>query len=378
MNEWEKWSDDRVAMLQTDFLAWYHAHRRNLPWRYDQEPYRIWISEIMLQQTRVETVIDYYYRFMEALPDLKALAEVPEERLLKLWEGLGYYSRARNLQAAAKTIMTEYDGRFPETIETIRSLKGIGPYTAGAIGSIAFGLPEPAIDGNVMRVVSRLFCIDADIAKPASRKIFDAAMRRIIDQKQPGDFNQALMDLGSAICTPSAPNCAICPLADFCQANALGRQTDFPVKSKKQPPKPVYYIAEIIENEAGAVLLSQRQNSGLLAGMWHFPLRELTEQEYQKMRTPDRDLFSFLAAEESTDLQKELYLGKKRLIGEITHIFSHLKWHVLVIACGIDEKRPLAKNQRWVAEADFSDYVFPKPQQKILAVWEKYKNQGNH
>ncbi|MGO3728370.1 MAG: A/G-specific adenine glycosylase, partial [Enterococcus viikkiensis] len=172
---WENWTTEEIAEFQADFLAWYQQEKRNLPWRYNHDPYRIWISEIMLQQTRVDTVIDYFYRFMEEFPTIKELAEAPEEKLLKVWEGLGYYSRARNLQAAAKQILEEFDGDFPTTVEAIRSLKGIGPYTAGAISSIAFEIPEPAIDGNVMRVVSRLFCIEADIAKASSRGIFDEA-----------------------------------------------------------------------------------------------------------------------------------------------------------------------------------------------------------
>ncbi len=169
----------------------------------------------MLQQTRVDTVIDYFYRFMEWFPTIEEFANAPEEKLLKAWEGFGYYSRARNIQAAAKQIMSEFDGKMPQTPEEISSLKGIGPYTTGAIASIAFGLPEPAVDGNVMRVVSRLFCIEADIAKASSRKIFDEAMRKIIDEKHPGEFNQAMMDLGSAICTPTSPKCETCRSKPF-------------------------------------------------------------------------------------------------------------------------------------------------------------------
>lgn len=169
---WEAWSPEKVSLFQEDFLAWYEREKRNLPWRANTDAYRIWISEIMLQQTRVDTVIDYFYRFMEWFPTIQDLAEAPDDKLLKAWEGLGYYSRARNLKVAAQQIVSEFGGKMPDTIEDIRSLKGIGPYTAGAIGSITFNLPEPAIDGNVMRVVSRLFEIDADIAKASSRKVF--------------------------------------------------------------------------------------------------------------------------------------------------------------------------------------------------------------
>ena len=222
--EWEKWTSEQKKEFQRIFIEWYEKEKRNLPWRYNQDPYRIWISEIMLQQTRVDTVIDYFYRFMEWFPTIESLANAPEEKLLKAWEGLGYYSRVRNIQTAAKQIMTEYGGEMPRTPEEISKLKGIGPYTTGAISSIAFGLPEPAIDGNVMRVVSRLFCIEEDIAKASSRKTFDEAMRSIIDENHPGEFNQALMDLGSAICTPTSPLCEECPIQAFCLAKQQGKQ----------------------------------------------------------------------------------------------------------------------------------------------------------
>lgn len=244
---WEAWSPEKVSSFQEDFLAWYEREKRNLPWRANTDAYRIWISEIMLQQTRVDTVIDYFYRFMEWFPTIQDLAEAPDDKLLKAWEGLGYYSRARNLKVAAQQIVSEFGGKMPDTIEDIRSLKGIGPYTAGAIGSIAFNLPEPAIDGNVMRVVSRLFEIDADIAKASSRKVFEAAMLKIIDRERPGDFNQALMDLGSAVCTPTSPKCESCPLQQYCAAYQVDKMTAYPVKSKKVKPKDVYYVGTIIE-----------------------------------------------------------------------------------------------------------------------------------
>lgn len=177
---WETWNDDKLHAFQEDFIVWYEKEKRNLPWRVNLDPYRIWISEIMLQQTRVDTVIDYYYRFMEWFPTIQDLADAPEDKLLKAWEGLGYYSRARNLKVAAQQIVTEFNGQMPNSIEEIRQLKGIGPYTAGAIGSIAFNLPEPAVDGNVMRVVSRLFEIDADIAKAGSRKYLKKRCIRLL------------------------------------------------------------------------------------------------------------------------------------------------------------------------------------------------------
>ena len=378
---WEEWSPEKVEQFQEAFLTWYQKEKRNLPWRYNQDPYRVWISEIMLQQTRVDTVIDYYYRFMEAFPTIADLAAAPEDKLLKIWEGLGYYSRARNLQAAAQQILAEFNGKMPDTIDEIRSLKGIGPYTAGAIGSISFKLPEPAIDGNVMRVVSRLFCIEADIAKASSRKVFDEAMRKIISHDEPGDFNQAMMDLGSSICTPTSPSCEECPIQSFCLAYKEQRQTDFPVKSKKMKPKDVYYVAGIIENQQQEFLLQQRPDSGLLASMWLFPLEEISQARFSELKssyTEDLTLFSSeLVAEDSPMIFPDYpVVWQKKILGEVTHVFSHLRWHILVFY-GRTNKN-LEDGAAWVKRRDFKDFVFPKPQQKMLEVWENNQATGNH
>lgn len=374
--QWETWDEEKIKTFQETFLTWYHKEKRNLPWRATNDPYEIWISEIMLQQTRVETVIGYFYRFMEQFPTIQDLAAAEEQKLLKVWEGLGYYSRARNLKAAAQQIVAEFDGEMPQSIEEIRSLKGIGPYTAGAIGSIAFGLPEPAIDGNVMRVVSRLFCIEADIAKASSRRPFDEAMRTIISPDEPGEFNQALMDLGSRICTPTTPKCEECPIGQYCLAYAENRQTDFPVKSKKAKPKDVYYIAGAIEDQ-GSFLLVQRPETGLLASMWHFPLVEVTKEQYdalQRTWVKEEQLQLDLIAEEDA---LEIFPGlpvvwQKRHFGEITHIFSHLKWHVLLFYGRKRGEIPL-QDSEWAAKESFENYVFPKPQQKLVEQLKKYQ-----
>lgn len=389
MNNWEQLSSQEIKKLQEDFLNWYEENRRNLPWRENHDPYRIWISEIMLQQTRVVTVIDYFYRFMAAFPDIATLAGAPEEQLLKMWEGLGYYSRVRNIQAAAKEIVEKYNGQMPTTLPEIASLKGIGPYTAGAIASIAFGLPEPAIDGNVMRVVSRLFEIEEDIAKPASRKVFDQAMRQILPESAPGDFNQAMMDLGSSICTPTNPQCASCPLQQYCLAYQNGQQENYPVKTKKQPPKPMYYLAYAIENSKGEYLLEQRPDTGLLAKMWTFPLMEVTKDAYQEYQNTYKtgqlafeELEVDLVAEDSlvalpgldTDVGEIIW--QTRHLGEITHIFSHLKWHVLLFYGRLVESKDLPERGQWVAKEDFSSLVFPKLQQKLVTLLQK--NIGNN
>ncbi len=387
--EWEKWTDEETKEFQDQFIQWYEQEKRNLPWRYNRDPYRIWISEIMLQQTRVDTVIDYFYRFMEWFPTIEELATAPEEKLLKAWEGLGYYSRARNIQAAAKQIMSEFDGKMPQTPEEISSLKGIGPYTTGAIASIAFGLPEPAVDGNVMRVVSRLFCIEADIAKASSRKIFDEAMRKIIDETYPGEFNQAMMDLGSAICTPTSPKCEACPIQAFCLANKRGIQTSFPVKTKKAKPKNVYYISAALQNHSGAYYFEERDSQKLLANMWTFPMVEVTQEEYERLKKEweakqEVDLFDDLVAEDGKELlfeKQELFIWQTRHLGEVTHVFSHLKWHVLLFYGRATEEAEQEftenKTSKWLKPAAFDSVVFPKVQMKLVEQLEKNRNNRN-
>ena len=387
--EWEKWTDKETKEFQDQFIQWYEQEKRNLPWRYNRDPYRIWISEIMLQQTRVDTVIDYFYRFMEWFPTIEELATAPEEKLLKAWEGLGYYSRARNIQAAAKQIMSEFDGKMPQTPEEISSLKGIGPYTTGAIASIAFGLPEPAVDGNVMRVVSRLFCIEADIAKASSRKIFDEAMRKIIDETYPGEFNQAMMDLGSAICTPTSPKCEACPIQAFCLANKRGIQTSFPVKTKKAKPKDVYYISAALQNHSGAYYFEERDSQKLLANMWTFPMVEVTQEEYERLKKEweakqEVDLFDDLVAEDGKELpfeKQELFIWQTRHLGEVTHVFSHLKWHVLLFYGRATEEAEQEftenKTSKWLKPAAFDSVVFPKVQMKLVEQLEKNRNNRN-
>lgn len=346
----------------------------------------------MLQQTRVDTVIDYFYRFMEWFPTIEELANAPEEKLLKAWEGLGYYSRARNIQAAAKQIMSEFGGEMPQTVAEISSLKGIGPYTTGAIASIAFDLPEPAIDGNVMRVVSRLFCIEEDIAKASSRKVFDEAVRSIIDEEHPGEFNQAFMDLGSAICTPTSPKCEICPIQSFCLANKRGIQANFPVKTKKAKPKDVYYVAAAIQDQAGSFYLEKRTSQKLLADMWTFPLVEVTLERYQELQQEwasvvdnQPNLFDeLLVAEKQIDLpfaHQETVVWQKRHLGEVVHVFSHLKWHVLLFygraTSRTNQLLPETEAALWTDEAKFAQFVFPKVQMKLVEQLEKNRNNRN-
>lgn len=379
------WSERKILAFQQAFLIWYHREKRQLPWREYRDPYAIWVSEIMLQQTRVETVIGYYYRFMAEFPTIDDLANAPEDKLLKIWEGLGYYSRARNLQLAAKQIVATFGGKFPQKVEEIASLKGIGPYTTGAIASIAFGLPEPAIDGNVMRVTSRLFGLSDDIAKASTRKIFDYYLRQILSAEEPGEMNQAFMDLGSSICTPTSPECERCPIKQVCYAYETKQTNQFPVKSKKQKPKNQYYIAAAIENSQKEFAIVKRPENGLLANMWLFPMQEVNESEYRHLaatwnkKENEQQLDLGLVAEEDTievaDYFKGNIVWQTRHLGEITHVFSHLKWHVLLFygrQVGMDE----LLDASWVKMADFPNYVFPKPQQKLVEELNKNRQQS--
>ena len=295
-----------LEQLPIPLLVWYRENARVLPWRSHPTPYRVWVSEIMLQQTRVAAVLDYYRRFLEAAPTVADLAALPEDQLMKLWQGLGYYSRARNLQKAARQIMETFGGVFPNTYENIRSLAGVGDYTAGAISSIAFHLPVPAVDGNVLRVTARVCGDSGDITTPAMKKRVTQALARIIPLDAPGDFNQAMMELGATVCLPNgAPLCDRCPAAAFCAAHRAGRETDFPVK----PPKKGRRVEEravwlIFRN--GRLALRRRPEKGLLAGLWECPNDLLAEGE--SPRCPVAGEAAFAAA------------GK--------HIFTHIEWHM--------------------------------------------------
>lgn len=371
------WEEDKILSFRQKLLAWYDENKRDLPWRRSKNPYHIWVSEIMLQQTRVDTVIPYYERFLDWFPTVESLANAPEERLLKAWEGLGYYSRVRNMQTAAQQIMSEYEGKFPSTYEGISSLKGIGPYTAGAISSIAFNLPQPAVDGNVMRVLARLFEVNHDIGNPSNRKIFQAMMEVLIDPDRPGDFNQALMDLGSDIEAPVNPRPEESPVKDFSAAYQHGTMDCYPIKAPKKKPIPIFLKALVVQNSQGQFLLEKNESEKLLAGFWHFPLIEVDDFSDQ---TQDLDLFSQVAEpilelgpspQESFEQDYDLKVEWQDLrFEEVKHIFSHRKWHIQIIAGRVAETQEYADREvLWLSPEEFSNYPLAKPQQKI---WQAY------
>lgn len=368
------WEDEKIASFREKLLAWYDANKRDLPWRRTQDPYKIWISEIMLQQTRVDTVIPYYERFLDWFPTVADLAQAPEERLLKAWEGLGYYSRVRNMQKAAQQIMEDHGGVFPSSYEKISKLKGIGPYTAGAIASIAFGLPEPAVDGNVMRVLARLFEVDYDIGVPTNRKIFQAMMEILIDPDRPGDFNQALMDLGSDIESPVNPRPEESPVKEFSAAYQHGTMDRYPIKAPKKKPVPVYLTAFIIMDNQGRYLLEKNEREGLLSGFWHFPLIEvdsLSENLGQLSLLDGQghvlDNPEILSFEQDYDLAID---WQDRSYPIVQHVFSHRKWQVQLRYGLVKEgEQESSESTVWLTPEEFSNYPFAKPQQKI---WEAF------
>ena len=264
-------SDNAIGLMPSLLLAWYDRNARVLPWRSDPKPYRVWVSEIMLQQTRVEAMLPYFERFLAALPDVAALAAADEPILMKLWQGLGYYSRARNLQKAARIVMEQHGGELPADWQALRQLPGIGDYTAGAIASIAFGLPEPAVDGNVLRVLSRVLASGEDIALSEVKKRFAGLIHAILPSDRPGDFNQALMDLGATVCLPNGmPLCADCPLSGLCRAFELGTAEALPVKAVKKP-RVVSERTVFVIRCGDEALLALRPSRGLLAGLWELP-----------------------------------------------------------------------------------------------------------
>lgn len=300
-------------------LDWYRVSARDLPWRHTTDPYRIWISEIMLQQTRVEAVKPYYERFLLAFPTLRDLANAPEEKLFKLWEGLGYYSRARNLQKAARVVMEQYDGRMPADESLLRKLPGIGDYTAGAIASIAFGIRAPAVDGNVLRVLSRLCGSDADISLSETKKRWNELLRPVIPADA-GSFNQSLIELGATVCVPNGePQCERCPLAPWCIAKQKELTDRLPVRAAKKARR-IELLTVLLIRDGDRTALHKRPAKGLLAGLYELP-----------------NLPGHLSSEELPNRIREMGFDPLRVtpLESAKHIFTHIEWHMIGYAVQI-------------------------------------------
>ncbi len=359
-------ANENKKYFSTELLKWYHKERRDLPWRRSRDPYHIWVSEIMLQQTRVDTVIPYFHRFVDRFPSLHELAEAPEEDVLKHWEGLGYYSRARNLQFAAREVVEQYGGEVPSGKKEVSSLKGVGPYTAGAILSIAYNQPEPAVDGNVMRVLSRYFSLEDDIARPSTRIGMEGLAQELIPDGEAADFNQALMELGAMVCTPKSPSCPECPVTKLCLGRLEGRERELPVKTKAKPPKPVYRLAALVEGtgqHAGKVLVRQRPDTGLLARMWELPHIEVPDLAAWESLMPGRQRLEEALAEDGVRIR-----ATGHIVGDAQHIFTHLIWNIKVLAAVASEEKYVTDrtSYKWVGPTDFENYVWPNVFRKLL------------
>lgn len=345
-------SEADLRNIVKPLVNWYRENKRDLPWRHNPDAYRVWISEIMLQQTRVEAVKGYYDRFLKALPTVKDLAEAEEDKLLKLWEGLGYYNRVRNMQKAAQQIMVDHAGMFPDTYEEILQLKGIGNYTAGAISAFAYGIPKPAVDGNVLRVISRITGSYEDIMKQSVRKKIESALEQVIPTDAASDFNQGLIELGAIVCVPNGgPKCEQCPVKEYCIAHAENLTAEIPVKKKAKARK-IEERTVLIFKDGKQIAIRKRPAKGLLAGLYEFP-----------------NLEGKLSMDEVTEYSKKIGLMPVRVqeLSEAKHIFSHIEWHMIGYEVIVDE----------LEKTNEKGFLFIHPEQikkeySIPSAFEKY------
>lgn len=351
--------------LRQKLLSWYDEHKREMPWRDCGNPYKIWVSEIMLQQTRVEQATPYFERFMEHFPTVYDLAEAEQQEVLKVWEGLGYYSRARHMHSAAQLVVEEYDGRVPDTWEDITELKGVGPYTASAILSIAYQKKHAVVDGNVIRVLSRYLGIEDDVRSTTTKNAIQDAADQLISEERPGDFNQAIMELGATVCTPGNPDCEHCPLRSGCVAYRQAKTDEIPYKSpaKKRPHHQIG--VGIVMNEDEEVLIALRPEDAMLGGLWEFPGGKQNGEETME-ETVVRELREELGVEVSVS----------RPFMKLDHAYSHFKITMHAYLCELRDGNPKPKTSqeiRWIKIDELSDYPFPKANRKLT---EKLMNLG--
>lgn len=351
---------DDYSALHEALIAWFAAHREDLPWRRNRDPYAVWVSEIMLQQTQVVTVIPYFERFMARFPTVSALAAAPLDDVLKLWEGLGYYSRARNLHRTAQIVAAEHGGQLPPDAAALRRLPGIGRYTAGAIASLAFGADTPILDGNVTRILTRLFDLPDDVSQSAVQSKLWALAGQLIPTGRAGAWNEGLMELGRRICTPSSPQCAICPLANYCAARAHGTQQERPVKRRRARTPHFDVTAAVTRRDDGRLLIAQRPLDGMLGGLWEFPGGK---------REPGESLRDCLRRELREELGIEVEVGEQ--IGTVRHAYTHFRITLYAFACRIITGEPAAIScaaWAWVTPDELDRYAFPVTDQKIIAM----------
>lgn len=351
---------ERLDGISEPLLTWFRAHARRLPWRDDPRPYYVWVSEIMLQQTRVEAVKPFFARFIRALPDVAALAACPEDQLLKLWEGLGYYNRVRNMQKAAQIAVDRYAGELPHTCEELLLLPGIGSYTAGAVASIAYGQAVPAVDGNVLRVISRICGSRQDIGKQSVKKEFERIVGRIIPPDQAGAFNQALMELGATVCLPNGqPDCSVCPLRNVCYARENGCQTELPVKAEKKARR-IEKRTVLVVRDSERALIGRRSDKGLLAGLYELP-----------------NVPGYLSQEEALAYVRGLQFSPIRIqkLPAAKHIFSHVEWQMQGYMVLVEDRKAKAQDMPsdqmlLFIEPERTEQEYPVP--AAFAAYTKY------
>lgn len=346
-----------IKKIQTSLLAWYRKNKRDLPWRRVNDPYLIWVSEVMLQQTQVKTVIPYYRRWVKSFPNWRALASASENQTLKHWEGLGYYSRARNLHKAAKIIVDRYRGRVPDGFEEISRLPGIGSYTAGAILSIAFQKKVPVLDGNVKRVLARLFCLEENGGTSASEKRLRQVAERLLPERGVGDFNQSMMELGAMLCLPKNPACPLCPVKNFCEARMQNRQDQLPPPKARTAAKKIEVSAGVIWRN-GKIFIQQRPRNGLMGGLWEFPGGKMKKNE-----TPG----ACLEREIREELGVNIAVGEKLMT--VRHSYTKFRVTLHVYRCRLPRGRIRAsccERWRWVEPGELKSFPFPAANVKIV------------
>ncbi|BBM70246.1 A/G-specific adenine glycosylase [Rhodothermus marinus] len=348
-------------------IDWYRRHARDLPWRRTRDPYRIWVAEVMLQQTRVDQAGPYYERFLSAFPTVEALAAASLDDVLRCWEGLGYYARARNLHRAARQLVAEHGGRLPTTYEALRRLPGVGPYTAAAVASIAFGEPRAVLDGNVIRVLTRVLAVADDARASATRRALQEVADALISAEEPGTFNQALMELGATVCTPVQPRCSECPLREVCRAWAMGDPMAFPVQTPRAPV-PHYEVAlGLLFNEEGAVLIQRRPEDGLLGGLWEFPGGK---------REPGESLEAACARELHEELGVRVAVGP--CLATVRHAYTHFRVTLYAFPCTLLEGMPRSRAGlplRWVPLNELDHYAFPRANRRLIELLKQRRLQ---
>ncbi len=355
-------TDRQHRTFRNDLLDWYDENKRSMPWRKTDDPYRIWVAEIMLQQTRVDTVRDYYPRFLEAFPTVESLAAAERDEVLKHWEGLGFYARARHLHEAAQTVVEDHDGTVPDTMIAIRDLKGIGPYTAAAVLSIAYQKSHAVLDGNVTRVLSRVFAVEEDATTTSAQRELRRLANELLASDRPGDFNQAVMELGAVVCTPSTPLCDRCPLQNVCRAHEAGTEEDYPITPESEPV-PHHDIAVGLVFDDDRLLIQRRPDEGLLGGLWEFPGGK--QEGGESLETAcRREVKEELGVDVAVD--DHFYT--------LSHAYSHFKITLHAFRCHVHAGTPKAREGqpfKWVAVEDLDDYAFPRANRRLIEELER-------